>query len=484
MSNLPNAGDLNWGPVLNDYITNVVLAAADNALSDVTTHETASDPHADRAYANTLIATLNSQANLPGGYVQLNGSGHVPGGLVVAGSITNIYDVRANYGATGNGTTDDSAAINNALAAANTAGGGQVWVASGTYAIGSTLVIGANTWLHLDQGATIKRIANPSVPTYMLANFTATSSPGATNILVSGGSWTVGATTQACTVMAFIDATNVTVASANMTHSPANGSCAVLFAGCTTVVTDSLTHYGAAPGGARNSFTNSVVRIEASASNVIPGLLSAVYTGLGCNFVEISNHVMQCTTATDGGGPYCLFSYLCGTHLNSGIGHNNIHLDGCHGKGCANATHLATGPWAFFTCTGNQFINCGTDIPTTNCSSFFGNGTNNIQFDVNTWFTVSGSNSWSGTFQHKRADVNNCQWSCTGISPGTKTDGTVICVIPYTPLSIQWSTCTVHHSAGYAQASVSCDTSGNIRCYGVPSDCDDFHATCLFALDR
>ncbi len=49
-----------------------------------------------------------------------------------------VYDVRA-FGAAGNGTQDDSAAIQSAIAAANAAGGGVVFLPVGTYTIGTTI---------------------------------------------------------------------------------------------------------------------------------------------------------------------------------------------------------------------------------------------------------------------------------------------------------------------------------------------------------
>lgn len=51
------------------------------------------------------------------------------------------YDVKAAYGAVGNGTTDDTAAIQNAINAAQAAGGGVVFFPKGTYKISSTLTV-------------------------------------------------------------------------------------------------------------------------------------------------------------------------------------------------------------------------------------------------------------------------------------------------------------------------------------------------------
>src|SRR6202044_1706561 len=51
---------------------------------------------------------------------------------------TNLY-IATNYGATGNGTTDDTVAIQNALTAAGTNGGGIVYLPPGTYHLTNTL---------------------------------------------------------------------------------------------------------------------------------------------------------------------------------------------------------------------------------------------------------------------------------------------------------------------------------------------------------
>lgn len=55
-----------------------------------------------------------------------------------------VYNVM-DYGATGNGVTDDTAAIQSALSAANAVGGGIVWLPRGTYNIASHLTMGTYT---------------------------------------------------------------------------------------------------------------------------------------------------------------------------------------------------------------------------------------------------------------------------------------------------------------------------------------------------
>jgi RHS repeat-associated protein len=57
---------------------------------------------------------------------------------------TEVYDVKADYGATGNGTTDDTQSIQNAIDAAAAAGGGRVFFPAGTYRTTSALLLDAS----------------------------------------------------------------------------------------------------------------------------------------------------------------------------------------------------------------------------------------------------------------------------------------------------------------------------------------------------
>jgi polygalacturonase len=74
-------------------------------------------------------------------------------GLALAQMPPRAFDVRA-FGATGDGKTLDTGAINQAIDAAAAAGGGTVWFSSGTYASYS-IHLKSNIGLYLDHGATI-----------------------------------------------------------------------------------------------------------------------------------------------------------------------------------------------------------------------------------------------------------------------------------------------------------------------------------------
>jgi polygalacturonase len=73
-----------------------------------------------------------------------------------------VFNVK-NYGATGNGSTNDSGAINKAVTAANAAGGGIVEFPSGSYKSANTIHLKSNVTIQLDSGA---KVLGSSANTY------------------------------------------------------------------------------------------------------------------------------------------------------------------------------------------------------------------------------------------------------------------------------------------------------------------------------
>jgi Pectate lyase superfamily protein len=74
------------------------------------------------------------------GYVNINGTEYtLKNALASAGSV--FFNVKTGYGATGNGTTDDTSAIQSAINAAQNAGGGVVFFPSGTYKLTGSLTV-------------------------------------------------------------------------------------------------------------------------------------------------------------------------------------------------------------------------------------------------------------------------------------------------------------------------------------------------------
>src|SRR5581483_9609369 len=70
-----------------------------------------------------------------------------------------VFDI-AKYGAIGDGSTLNSAAIDKAIDAANRAGGGAVYFPAGTWLSGS-IHLKSNVSLYLDQGSTILATSDP-----------------------------------------------------------------------------------------------------------------------------------------------------------------------------------------------------------------------------------------------------------------------------------------------------------------------------------
>jgi polygalacturonase len=76
-----------------------------------------------------------------------------PAAVGFAPSARTIWNVR-DFGATGDGKTLDTEAINKAIAAAHSSGGGTVWLPAGNY-LSISIHLKSNITLYLDQGAVI-----------------------------------------------------------------------------------------------------------------------------------------------------------------------------------------------------------------------------------------------------------------------------------------------------------------------------------------
>lgn len=158
-SRLPTVGgDTNdWGTVLNDYL----LAGHNTDGSHILASTSAPgfvQLSGDLGGTGTspTITSTHLAAPLP---LAQGGTGSTTGLLP---GITSWFNVRS-YGALGDGSHDDAPAINAAIAAAATAGGGVVYLPVGTYSIGSGIVINADNIILKGDGkgsTTIKPVTN------------------------------------------------------------------------------------------------------------------------------------------------------------------------------------------------------------------------------------------------------------------------------------------------------------------------------------
>jgi len=81
-----------------------------------------------------------------------------PAAMDDAGASSRIFDIR-KFGAQGDGKTLDTAAINKAIDACNSAGGGTVYLGPGVYLSG-TVILKSNVTLYLEAGATLLGSSN------------------------------------------------------------------------------------------------------------------------------------------------------------------------------------------------------------------------------------------------------------------------------------------------------------------------------------
>jgi len=104
-----------------------------------------------------------------------------------------VYNVQT-FGATGDGSTDDTVAMNLATTTANSDGGGTVYVPKGTYKLTSSLILHSNTTLWMDPNAVLLRnfagaaaVAGYSAKNGTIRNATLDVSDPDTNITIIGG---------------------------------------------------------------------------------------------------------------------------------------------------------------------------------------------------------------------------------------------------------------------------------------------------------
>lgn len=225
---LPANGSSSWGTPLNDYIEGVAENVSTNA-ANLDTHETANDPHGDRAYALAEFTSLNSKIGAASGIAQLDSSKRLPVAQLpsgMGGTWTTTFDAVRDYAVpvktTQAAVVNCSTALQNALNAAGTAGGGEVWVGAGYYGIATTLEIKAGTWLHLAPGAVMVRMSSGTYPAAMIANFnpatSSTDTSGQSNILIDGGQWNFNQGTTMGSPIVLAAASNLEVRSCQITY--------------------------------------------------------------------------------------------------------------------------------------------------------------------------------------------------------------------------------------------------------------------------
>lgn len=360
MPSLPVDGQSAWGDVLNTYL-NTLTTEANNTQTGLNNHaaNNPSDPHGDRAYAQGLVNPITSGVNSPNGFVQLNSSGTIPASLIsgsgseTGGMYSGIFDAVATYGAVAGSGSDQSGAIQNALNAANSAGGGLVWIGPGVFSLQNYLVIPSYTWLLMSEATVLSRIPGSINSRYLISNVQfGTSNTPSTNIRITGGKLdAVGANsmTSACTPVFIIQSAKTKIENIYINNVFSNP--AIEINGCTNTHID--TCYFDGTGSNFGSSSTPAVRINQSASSTTPsGLGSFMYN----NAVTVNIRVTNCNTETTGSTHGC-YGALSGSDLNMPGYNDHIFTIGCstqYASSLGNALYPNTN-WDYSTSTGNLF---------------------------------------------------------------------------------------------------------------------------------
>lgn len=148
---LPDEGDLHWGPVVNTAVA-AVDSAATSVTSNLVAHTGGSDPHGDRAAAAsdaTSKVSTHTGASDP----------HGDRAWAMGRANSNWYNVM-DYGAVGDGTTDDITAILAAVAACPP--GGVVYLPK-THATTAPIVLPPYVGLRGNHGGHIDTVTRPTL---------------------------------------------------------------------------------------------------------------------------------------------------------------------------------------------------------------------------------------------------------------------------------------------------------------------------------
>lgn len=224
------------------------------------------------------------------------------------------YNVK-DFGAKGNGRTDDQKAINACLESAKGSGSPvTVIVPAGTYIVGGYLFIYPNTTLHLESGATIKAKSSFTTGTMLGAiHLNADGAPcdpsnkacthggysQAVNITIEGGTWDRGSTgDKAAPIFRLIHGDNIKVRNTTMLHASDHF---INVSGSRNVTIENVTfkdfNYGFVTKNFGNEYQNEAVHTDCIKPEAMPDgyptdkTVARNVTVKGCTFVNVPDGV-------------------------------------------------------------------------------------------------------------------------------------------------------------------------------------------------
>lgn len=269
------------------------------------------------------------------------------------GSVINV----ASYGTVGDGSADDSAAIQAALNLARDRGGAQVLVPPGTYLIGQTLRIYSNTRLTLRDGAEFRR----NVAGTMLINGDASQSlggyTGQSRIVLEGGLWNMRGTTTGLTASAMCisigHATDIVIRDLEVRDLP--GYHAIELNSTSHGVIQNCKFRGYIDPGSRDF--SEAIQIDLAKSVAVFGGFGP-YDHTPCEDVLISgNHFGASGTAGTTAWPRGIGSHSA----TIGKWHRRIRIANNSFEGLLQYA-ISAYSWEDVTITGNTFVSCGSGV--------------------------------------------------------------------------------------------------------------------------
>ncbi|MCC9154916.1 right-handed parallel beta-helix repeat-containing protein [Streptomyces parvulus] len=294
-------------------------------------------------------------------------SAHVSGDMDVAGILTaaggisltgmRIFDPRL-FGAKGDGIANDAPALQAALTAAKTAGGGWVIVPPGTYRAATLpLRIYRNTRLTLLPGATIVRAAAATLLLNGDSDQTFGGYTGHGTIIIEGGRWEMRATTAGLTASAMCislgHAENIVVRDVEVRDVP--GYHGIEFNAVRGAVVERCRFLGYVDPGGRS--TSEAIQLDLAAG-------SAFFGGFGpYDFTVCENiSIKDCYFGASGTAGTTAWPRGVGSHSSIiDRWHRRIRVSGCQFDGMIQVG-VRGYSWEDVIVSGCSFVSCGMGV--------------------------------------------------------------------------------------------------------------------------
>lgn len=263
------------------------------------------------------------------------------------------FNVR-DYGAVGSGAVDDAPAIQAAINAANTAGGGTVVIPAGLYRIDSELEITGNYInIRCDYRATIQRGSNSMQ--YMIKNFNSSYAPtgygGRSHLRIEGGVWDANGNTytSSCTVIVFAHGAYIRVLDVMVLNVP--DWHAFEFNACYDVAIENCIAAGLKIVTGGRDMSEAIQLDLATGSGALPGIGAGAYDNTPC----LNVFVKGCQAVPF--GALGSFGKIVGSHnAVNGVPQQNIRIIGCYGESL-NDYAVAAYNWQGVVVSNCQVVN-------------------------------------------------------------------------------------------------------------------------------